>query len=178
MIVEAVEQAAEKIIVEAEDEARRYVGEAKRRADEDARARAGEVDSLIEALDGCAVRLREEMNGLIDVLGEIRAGLAEAIDSTSQEDSSGVRVSDTSFRGRLREVKAVSGPEGESFTSGPERDGDARRVDATSLDAARLLATQMAMAGTAREKVQACLEREISRDEATPIIEAVFGPEA
>lgn len=159
MIVEAVEQAAEKIIAEAEEEARRYVSEAKKRTDEAAAARAREMSTLVERLDERVARLRDEMDGLIEVLGEVRSGLAEVGDS---------KTGGAPQTGRLREVKP-------DFDS--EEDRDFQLAGSTGLDAARLLATQMAMAGTAREKVQACLEQELPAEEVSPILEAVFGSE-
>lgn len=178
MVVEAVERAAEGIIDEAENEARRYVEDARKRADDIAATRTREAFELVEALTVCAERLRTEMDGLIDVLGDTRSRLAGALDGEPSKDSQPQRGAEVSARRGLRGLRPVFGSQTEDSASEGEEDRDVGPVDSTRFAGARLLATQMAMAGTPREKVQACLEVNLSPDEVSPILEAVFGPEA
>jgi len=158
-IVETVERVASGIIDEAEEEARHHVESSRLSAEREAAERLRDATDLADGLVERAERLRIELDGLIEALGSARVRLEGAV--AEQEVPSGPTLAS------VPEPR----PEPDTEPEEPEREGS------ISSSGARLLATQMAMAGNGREEVAAHLEKELPREEVSHILDAVFGPE-
>lgn len=146
-IVEAAERAASKVIDDAEREAQRKLEEAHARAD---RIVAERLRELADALDAAGE------NGRGD---PIAAGKREqhlrAVDG--QNEPGGVEADEEKEDRELR-VRPASTP---------------KRGAAAG---ARLLATQMAVSGAAREEIEARLRTGFEIEDPDPILDAILGP--
>jgi cell division septum initiation protein DivIVA len=186
-IIEAVERAASGIIDETEEGARRYLDEARVQADNRVAERLSEATQVASGLIENAERLRDEMDELIEALDAARVRLTKITEISEAPEPRQSEDTDrpTKLRRGLRRVsgtrvdeQAIEIDSQEDRGAPAFEDRDASPRGANRISGIRLLATQMAMAGSTREKVQSYLEGELPRDEAGRILEAVFGPEA
>lgn len=189
-IVETVERAATGIIDEAEEEARRYVEDSRRRAEEEAAERLNAATELTNGLVERAERLRGELDGLIEALGAARVRLEETLEPEAPAPAPAPpapiaeppRFGPAPPPGESQGPGLRPVPEPEPvFDTAPEtqeHEDTSRSPESRSLSdsGARLLATQMAMAGDDREAVAARLEREMPEADVIRILDAVFGP--
>jgi hypothetical protein len=189
-IMETVERAATGILDEAEEEARRYVEDSRRRAEEEAAERLGAATDLANGLVERAERLRGELDGLIEALGTARVRLEETLEPRTDAPAP-APPAPIAEPPRFDPDPPPAEAQGPGLWPVPEPEPDpdpgpepqeseeiARSPESRSLSdsGARLLATQMAMAGNDREAVAAHLEREMPAADVIRILDAVFGP--
>lgn len=166
-IVEAAERAAESVIDDAEAEARRYLTQARAEADRITDRRMEDLSHLIDALLGQATALQREAERMQTVLEEAKFRIdpeqpAEAkVEAPSPDEPARAHEAP-----RLRAVARSEEP-----APAPE----APEADAAG---ARLLATQMAVSGSSREEIEQRLRNRFEIEDATPILDAILGPEA
>ena len=159
-IVEAAERAAEKVIDDAEEQARRYLEETRARADREADERLAPLGELTDSLLEKAVDLREQ---------------AELLQATLEEARARLEGDEERVNGRRGHLTALDGEsDGE-----PEQEsgGDLPARDWSGASAARLLATQMAVSGSTREEIALRLRNGFDIDDPGAILDAILGSE-
>lgn len=149
-IVEAAERAAEGVIDDAEQQARRYLAQARADAERQAAGNIGELSELVDALLGQAIALRREAERLQATLEEARARIDGSEPPAREEPVEPPR---------LRAVVPAEPPL-------PDAAG------------ARLLATQMAVSGSSREEIAQRLRNGFEIEDTDAILDAILGPEA
>lgn len=174
-ILESVERAAGGIIDDAEEEARRYVEESRRRVDgiavEQVRGMAEVTESLIERAD----QLKREFDELIQALDEARVRLEHTVrDEAGQVQDDEARTFEASPKGtRSRHLRPLE-PEPPEPESAP---AEWWRRKHPSDAAGQLLATQMAVAGSSRDQIARCLRDELGIKDVDRILDRILGPE-
>lgn len=158
-IVEAAERAAESVIDDAEAQARRYLAQARAEADRLDEGRISGLTELIDSFIGQAASLRQEAERLQATLEEARA-LIDPDRASELPQRSGEPEAP-----RLRAV---------SEREEPPREEEGDRTDAAG---ARLLATQMAVAGSSREEIELRLRNRFEIEDTDAILDAILGPE-
>jgi hypothetical protein len=175
-IVEAVERAAAGILDDAEAEARRYVDESRRQGDRAAAERIRAVAELTESLVDRAEALRGQLETLVSALDNARAQLEQAAGGgearpqpapAAPADQPPEAQPPPPAPSRLRPVQADGIEEPESNSTS----------DKLSLSGARLLAIQMAVAGSSRSQIETRLKSELGVEDASRILDAVLGAE-
>jgi vacuolar-type H+-ATPase subunit H len=166
-IVEAAERAAESVIDDAEEQARRHLAQAKVEADRAAEDRFAELSGLIDTLLGQASSLRSEAERLQATLEDARSRIdpGEAACEPRPPRPQEVEVPLEAQVPRLRAV-----------ADGVQADtrGAASLSDSAG---ARLLATQMAVSGSSREEIEARLRKGFEIEDTRAILDAILGPE-
>lgn len=161
-IVEAAERAAEGVIDDAEDQARRYLARAREEADRQADGRVAELAELLDSLLGQAATLRHE---------------AERLQATLEAAKSRLEGGEEWLEpARAQDPPDAPRPEAPRLRAVDERDAeeDARRADASG---ARLLATQLAVSGSSREEIELRLRNGFKVEDTDAILDAILGPE-
>lgn len=167
-IVEAAERAAEGVIDDAEAQARRYLEEARARADQEAEGRLGALSELTDSLLEEAAALRNQAERLQATLEEAKARLQDAAPADAPAgEPERPRVAKVSH---LTPLAAVEGGE----TAAPEELVTPRQRSAAG---ARLLATQMAVSGSSREEIEQRLRNGFEIEDTSAILDAILGPE-
>lgn len=166
-IVAAAERAAERVIDDAEAQARRYLAQARAEADRFSEGRLSDLSDLVDALLGQARSLRCEAERLQATLEDAQFRLETgAPTATGAEDGRASMEEPPETRPpRLRAVAADEEP-----APLPE----ASRNDAAG---ARLLATQLAVAGSSREEIEDRLRNRFEIEDPKAILDAILGPE-
>jgi hypothetical protein len=192
-VLEAAERAAEGIIKDAEAEAERQIAESKARAERLVAERSRLATQLSDELLEQAATIREQSEHLIAALQRaIRAvehelgaapravgGATEseaAAEGAAPERSEGAGVGRNEVSARGGGLTAVPPPESPGPAFDPSATG--ARGETGSYDpakAARLLATQMAVAGSSREEIETRLREEFGIDDPGGILDAVGG---
>jgi vacuolar-type H+-ATPase subunit H len=196
-VLEAAERAAEGIIKDAEAEAERQIAEAQARAERLVRERSRAASQLTDEVLDQAATIREQSEQLI-------AALQRAIEMVEGDLVAVSEGADEAARGDVAAEPAASDrPLGEARA---DRDASARRGGLTAVPptepakpavgpttpgasseagpqdaakAARLLATQLAVAGASREEIEKRLRNELGIDDPGSILDAARGaPEA
>jgi hypothetical protein len=191
-VLEAAERAAEGIIKDAEAEAERQLAESRARAEQLVRERSGLAGQLTDDLLERAATIKEQSDQLITAL-QHAIDMLEAELAADSEAAAGAVAADTAVepdsataaeepdvpgsgprgrRGGLAAVPADHVPSG--FGPSVSREG----VEPSATDrakAARLLATQMAVAGASREEIERRLRTEFGIDDPATILDAVSG---
>jgi cell division septum initiation protein DivIVA len=164
-IVEAAEQAAAKVIDEAEDEARRHLKSARAEAEAAYTERisplAGATDSLIAQTED----IRRRSDRLLEALEEVRAQLAGDAGRELLDAEAAARPSP---RSHLSAVAPAQEPERPRSEPRPARDSPA---------GARLLATQMAVSGSSRQEIASRLRNGFGIEDTDAVLDAILGPE-
>jgi hypothetical protein len=160
-IVAAAEQAAAKVIDEAEGQAKRHLAEAEGAFREKASSLAAATDSLIAQAED----IRRRSDRLLEALEEVRAELERA--------SGGASGSEPADRPRSHLSAVVPVEEDEHS---PER-GAEPRPGRESPAGARLLATQMAVSGSSRQEIASRLRNGFEIEDTDAILDAILGPE-
>jgi hypothetical protein len=192
VIVSAAERAAAGIIADAEAQARRYLDESREQTDralaERTRALAGVTESLVGEVEEIKRRLDDlirALQGAAQDAGDGGPPSPEANPGTPPVPPSAVqpqRPEPLHFP-RLKPVETEAPPPqppglGEPA---PARPSFARRpgqgTTAGGSSAARLLATQMAVAGSSRSEIEIRLRNEFGIDDAGPMLDVILGPE-
>jgi cell division septum initiation protein DivIVA len=166
-IVEAAERAAESVIDDAEEQARRYLAQAKAEADRVAGGRLSDLSGLIDALLAQAASLRREAERLQASLEAARAELsAEDSPPAGEPERAQEPLEAEQPLRRPPRLRAVAGER----ASEP----DADRADPAG---ARLLATQMAVSGSSRQEIETRLRNGFQIEDTSAILDAILGPE-
>lgn len=162
VIVEAAERAAAGVIEDAEVQAERYLEESRRRADALAEERAGELAEITGSLVSQAQELKRQSDELMAAIDRAKARIEQKV---------------------LGELGAPAGDVWEAPAAEPRPEAphlkpvEGAAGDDPSLPAgARLLATQMAVAGNSRDEIEARLRSEFGIDDAGPMLDAILGP--
>jgi hypothetical protein len=166
-IVEAAERAAAGVIDDAEQQARRYLAQAKAEAEREAEGRVGELSALIDTLLGQAISLRREAERLQATLEEARARIDGVEAPPPEEPTQAPRL-----RAVVPTEPPAQGPRPVEAAPAPDPE---RRADASG---ARLLATQMAVSGSSREEIAERLRNGFEIEDTDAILDAILGPEA
>jgi hypothetical protein len=172
VIVEAAERAAAGVIEDAEVQAQRYLEDARRRADSIAEERAGELAEITGALVSQAQELKRQSEGLMAALDRAKERIEEQVVGELGQEAPPHDV----LHGPPDDAREA--PEAEP----PREPAHLRPVeaDATGGDSfpagARLLATQMAVAGSSRGEIEARLRTEFGIEDAGPMLDAILGP--
>ena len=167
-IVEAAERAAEKVIDDAEAQARRYLAESRDRADREASQRLDALAGMTDTLLDEAIALRRQAERLQATLEEAKARFDPTPPgepgSLSAEEGSVAKVTP------LTRLAPVDDPVAEA----PENPAPAPIGSAAG---ARLLATQLAVSGSSREEIERRLRNGFEIEDPAPILDAILGPE-
>jgi vacuolar-type H+-ATPase subunit H len=201
VIIEAAEKAAAGIIEDADAQARRYIEASRQRADVLADERVRVMSDLTETLIRQAELVKRQSDELLTALDSARGELASRV---GQELSVGSpepapeppppapvppempqqapRVPHLqpveSERPGLQAVEPGLGPAPEpppAPTPAPPPVNQPGRGPAAS-DGARLLAAQMAVAGSTRDEIETRLRDEFGIQDAAPILDGILGP--
>lgn len=167
-IVEAAEQAAERVIDDAEAQAREYLAQAKAEADRLAEDRFGAVSELIDSLVAQAASLRAEAERLqraLEAAQERLGGDPRTEAPRPSRSSSQLEPPPEPQPPRLRAVSAAEAPQA-SPADGRDRAAGAR-----------LLATQLAVSGSSRQEIAARLRTGFEIEDTSAILDAILGPE-
>jgi vacuolar-type H+-ATPase subunit H len=156
-IVEAAEQAAAKVIDDAEAEGRRYLSEAQAEADGIVAERLSSLAALTDSLVEQAEEIRQRSERLLESLAQARAEL-------------GPDATPTPRGPHLSAVAAVEEPGDEQAEPSPPEDRQSHA-------GARLLATQMAVSGSSREEIDSRLRNGFQIEDTGAILDAILGPE-
>lgn len=158
-IVEAAEKAAEKVIDDAEAQARHYLAQARAEAERLGEGRTAELSDLIDSFLSQAVSLRRE---------------AESLQATLEGAKSQVETGARPQPPRLRAVDHGESPAAPVPAPVPVEAVEEKSTDAAG---ARLLATQMAVSGSSREEIDRRLRNGFEIEDTKAILDAILGPE-
>jgi vacuolar-type H+-ATPase subunit H len=153
-IIEAAERTAAAIVEDARAEARRQLDEARAEANRAAARRVEESARLTDELIGRTEAVRRQSDELLRLLGETKQHFDEASEGTPRPGQP------PSY---LREVA-----------------GQSHRSDAPGgrhAEGARLLAAQMAVAGSSRAEIAATLRDRFAIEDPGPMLDAILGQE-
>ncbi|HVO54661.1 MAG TPA: hypothetical protein VMT37_09620 [Solirubrobacterales bacterium] len=173
-IVAAAERAANQVIDDAEQEARRQIEEARARADDLVAERLAklttEVDALVEQANAIRLQSQELLVSLSQLRSELGADGVVEVDSPPGPRPEGGTGYGPRVVVRGTHLSAVGeAPDPAPPTPLPERrDGPS---------GARLLATQLAISGTSREEIAERLRNGFEIDDPEAILDAILGPE-
>jgi hypothetical protein len=194
VIIEAAEKAAAGIIEDADAQAHRYIEASRERADVLADERVRVMSDLTDTLIRQAEMVKRQSDELLAALDAARTELATRI---GQETSSGAPAQPAeaprvphlhpveSGRPDLQAVapaaeapQAPPPPAPPQAASAPAPPPAAQPAagDAATSDGARLLAAQMAVAGSSRQEIEARLRSEFGIEDAAPILDGILGP--
>jgi vacuolar-type H+-ATPase subunit H len=192
-VLEAAERAAEGIIKDAEAEAERQIAESRQRAEELLRERSGLATKLSDELLERAAAIRAQSDQLIVALqratemleGELAAtpesgpeAPAAAAAEPAAANDSGSAPDTSAAEAPPRRAGLTAVPSPESGRRGPDPSDSGVGGEGAPRDpakAARLLATQMAVAGSSREEIESRLRDELGIDDPGSILDAVSG---
>jgi vacuolar-type H+-ATPase subunit H len=154
-IIEAAERTAAAIIEDAEAQARKYIEEARAHADRAATQRAEEMSVLTDHLIDRTESVKQQSDELLRMLDETKRRLGEA-------EPAGQAPRQLAPSQHLKAVEKQPGA---------ERPGDGPSVGA------RLLTTQMAVAGSSRAEIASRLQNEFGIEDTGPMLDAILGQE-
>jgi hypothetical protein len=197
-IVEAAEREAAAVQVDlevqrrqAEEERRTYLAAARTRADSLARQRLDRLHELTESLVARAELARRQLDELVALLGEASGELhQEQALADELMSSRGAAVADALTGTEPAPPPSAPAPlppepepelepeMGEPASVSPLRPAEeppAPEPSTGDLDAARLAAIQMAVAGSTRDEVQGHLRERFGLEDVTAILDDVFG---
>ena len=166
-IVEAAERAAGRVIDDAETEARRHLTQARAEADRITDRRMEDLSLLIDGLLGQATALHREAERMQTVLEEAKLRIDPEQPAEAEEEPPA--PADPAPPQEVPRLRAVA--QAEESAPAPES------PQADDAAAARLLATQMAVSGSSREEIEQRLRNRFEIEDATPILDAILGPE-
>jgi hypothetical protein len=206
VIIEAAEQAAAGIIEDADAQARRYIDASRKRADALADERVRVMADLTDTLIHQADVVKRQSDELLAALDSARSELATRIgqelsagpgpQDTPAQQSEGPRVPHLhpveSGRPDLQAVESPAAdepaapepapapesapPASPAPESTPPPPPQADQPGRGASDGARLLAAQMAVAGSSREEIEGRLREEFGIEDAGPILDGILGP--
>lgn len=187
-IVEAAEQASAAIIAEAEEQARRHVEESRARAEQLAAARTREMWSVADDLIVRSEGVRQRSDELLRALSYAKEGLEEALRSEGPPPTAYAPVPAAQPMPQpyaqpqpQPQSQPYARPEPQTPPYAPPPPPPAVPPPggaAQPSEGARLLATQMAVAGSTREEISNRLFNEFGVQEPGPMLDAILGPAA
>ncbi len=202
VIIEAAEKAAAGIIDDAEAQARRYLEESRARADLIADQRAGEMSALTDSLIERAETVKRQSDELIRALDQAKLQVEERFRAESapiappREAPYAPRVQEApreqapvhhlkpveppappDFPVGVAPPERVMEPVSPEWRAGPMPPPPGRGGGTPPSDGARLLATQMAVAGSSRAEIESRLQNEFGIWDAGPMLDAILGRE-
>lgn len=160
-IIAGAESTARGIIDQAEKEARRFIDDVRQQSDREVERRAVMLADLSDSLIEHAELLRKRSQELLDSL-EPETGI-----------ESEVRISAPEELSPDPELRSETKPIGEADPVMPPDFGDSSERFSAG---ARLLATQMAVAGSSVEDVRERLINDFGIADPQPLLDLVFGP--
>jgi vacuolar-type H+-ATPase subunit H len=173
-IVEAAERAAVTVIDDAEKQAQRQLEQAREEADRLVAERLGSLGELTDSLIAQAEAIQAQSQQLLAALADARRQIAG-----DGEAPAAALGTPTPIRGsHLSAVESVAEPPAIAARFKAElRDADQGEGASGSPAGARLLATQMAVAGNSREEIEERLRNEFGIEDTVPILDAILGAE-
>lgn len=200
-IVEAAEQASAAIIAEAEEQARRHVEESRSRADQLAAARTREMWSVADDLIVRSEAVRQRSDELLMALNYAKEGLEQALRAEAPQPTAAYPPQPPAQPQPQSQLPSAPPPVAATQLSPPPQVAAAQPpvpaprpapsappaaappaaespVPAAPQpsEGARLLATQMAVAGSTREEISNRLFNEFGVQEPGPMLDAILGP--
>jgi cell division septum initiation protein DivIVA len=206
VIIDAAEKAAAGIIEDAEAQARRYLDESRQRADQMAAERARAISDLTDSLISQAETVKRQSDDLISALDDAKGEIASRVEPQIEIALATLRATDLPEQ-QEPQLQAVESPPAEpeaptvAEAAAPPRLQSAPPVEqaepphpapepgAASADrkaavqgpipaSAKLLATQMAVAGSSRDEIEKRLRSEYGIEDAASMLDAILGPGA
>jgi len=195
-IIEAAERAATTIIAEAEAKAARYVEESRQRTEEIAGQHAQHIWTLTDALIARAEAVKRQSDELLHALTQTRRGAEAAMQASPGSNELppsqavdppvyGGRPAEEVPRGRAtpppRAPAAGSDSVGPAATqpSAPSRPAAPEPPPPSPpgqpSEGARLLATQMAVAGSSRDEITSRLRNDFGIGDAESMLDSILG---
>jgi hypothetical protein len=176
-IIDAAEKAAAGIIEDAEAQARRYLEESRRRSERFAEERAQELSEVTDSLIERAESVKRQSDELIAALGNARRQLEDRVfddlGPVSPAEAPDVGETGRQPAPHLKPVDPVPAPAEPTPAAGPEADST---LSGESSAPARLLATQMAVAGSSRAEIESRLRSEFGIEDVGGMLDAILGP--
>lgn len=172
-IVEAAERAAVTVIDDAEKQAQRQLEQAREEADRLVAERLGALSQLTDSLIAQAESIQAQSQQLLAALAEAKRQVA----GEGGEVPAAAVGAPTPIRGsHLSAVEPATEP---SPAIDTRFAAESRGIDEDpgSPAGARLLATQMAVAGNSREEIEERLRNEFGIEDTVPILDAILGAE-
>lgn len=173
-IIQAAEQAATGIIEDAEARARIYVEESRRRADELAKERAEDLWTLTDGLIARAEAVKKQSDELLTALNQTKRGAEAALQAAPVPPTPPVDELDPppppAADHPETPVAEGSDPVPPPADPGPDVGREAPP------DAARLLATQMAVAGGSRSEIANRLLEDYEIEDPESVLDDILGP--
>lgn len=206
VIIEAAEKAAAGIIEDADAQARRYIDASAQRADDLADERVRVVSDLTDTLIRQAELVRRQSDELLSALDAARNELSSRIGQelsagssppAQQTQASQEQGTPTAQAPRVPQLQPVESERpGLQTVESPEEPAPAAKEpvsqppsapppppahpigsgEGAPSDGARLLAAQMAVAGSSRQDIEARLREEFGIQDASPILDGILGP--
>jgi vacuolar-type H+-ATPase subunit H len=173
-IVEAAERAAVTVIDDAEKQAQRQLDQARTEADRLLEERIGSLAELTDSLIAQAEAIRAQSEQLLGSLAEAKRQVV------AEGGAEAGAAGPTPIRGS--HLSAVTPVEAEPVTNlqplaAERRGADEGDAEAGTPAGARLLATQMAVAGNTREEIEERLRNGFEIEDTASILDAILGPE-
>ena len=190
VIVEAAEREAAAVQVDlevqrrqAEEERRGYLAAARTRADSLARQRLDRLHELTESLVARAELARRQLDELVTLLGEATGELQQEQALADELLSArGAAVADALTGAEPAAAQPPPAPPEREIVEPapvsplrPAQEPPPAEPSTGDLDAARLAAIQMAVAGSTRDEVQGHLRDRFGLEDVTAILDDVFG---
>ena len=206
LIIEAAERAAAGIIADAEAQARSYLEQSRARADQIANERSAGLSELADSLMTRAESVKQQSADLIEALeaarAQIAARLSEDVSLPPLEDTPDAGGSEASAANlasisAAAETESAAASEPAADAPAAEREPEAAEEPAPEPAAekpaappsaatsrpsgpasagARLLATQMAVAGSSRDEIASRLENEFGIADPDEMLDGILGP--
>jgi hypothetical protein len=196
VIIEAAEKAAAGIIEDADAQARRYIEASHRRADVLADERVRAMSDLTDTLIRQAELVRRQSDELLAALDAARSELAGRIGQELSVGGTAPANEQAAMRmdqpvppapgPRVPHLQPVDTGRPDLHEVQPQAESEPRREPqpppssgapgATQLNEARLLAAQMAVAGSSREEIEGRLSDDFGIQDAGPVLDGILGP--
>lgn len=175
VIIEAAERAASGVIDDAENQARRYMKDSQRHADRLVAERLDALSELTESLAVQAETVKRHADRLIGALEEVRSQVegGERLGSAQSRRSGAVESVEPEEASASHPFPAHLQP-----VESPRREEASLARSSNDSPEARLLATQMAISGSSRTEIDACLRNELGVEDPAPLLDAILGLEA
>jgi hypothetical protein len=176
-VIDAAERAAESIRAEAEAEASRYLEDRRHEADRVVEERTRELDELSRVLSERARFAAEQVETLA-------AAVQRGVDAIRGPQAPAPPAKTPPLRLASEQPEPPGAPEpprapGPSEGDEPPAPGnEGRFTRGTPSEEPLLRATQMAVAGSARDEIEQALRREFGLEEPRPIVDQILGPNA
>lgn len=169
-VLEAAERAAAGILEDAEAEARGLVEESRRRAEELALKRVRGMAELTDELIERAEAVKRRSDELIAALESTALGL----DREPAETPPLHAVEPPAKAGEVAPPRRESSPPEPPPAESPSEPAPSERAEGMSKEAALLLATQMAVAGSSREEIERRLRDDLGIQSPSEILDGAL----